>query len=125
MSVFWSNYKTKLQTLGDGERQGRLVCCSPWGCKESDRTQQLNNNDKTKMVLLQRSLLPTTQLDTSFFVSRGIQLLNLSSMTFHSHFKNYFIFGCKVLYVYITLLIKETGLNLTFKCQGYAFFVVL
>ena len=86
MSVFWSNYKTKLQTLGDGERQGRLVCCSPWGCKESDRTQQLNNNDKTKMVLLQRSLLPTTQLDTSFFVSRGIQLLNLSSMTFHSHF---------------------------------------
>ena len=24
------------QTLGDGERQGGLVCCSPWGCKESD-----------------------------------------------------------------------------------------
>ena len=26
------------QTLGDGERQGGLVCCSPWGCKESDST---------------------------------------------------------------------------------------
>ena len=23
-------------TLGDGEGQGSLVCCSPWGCKESD-----------------------------------------------------------------------------------------
>ena len=21
------------QTLGDGERQGSLTCCSPWGCK--------------------------------------------------------------------------------------------
>ena len=23
-----------------------LVCCSPWGCKESDMTERLNNNDK-------------------------------------------------------------------------------
>ena len=33
------------QTLGDGEGQGSLACCSPWGCKESDMTYQLNNND--------------------------------------------------------------------------------
>ena len=26
--------------VGDG--QGSLVCCSPWGCKESDTTEQLN-----------------------------------------------------------------------------------
>ena len=26
------------QTLGDGEGQGGLVCCSPWGCKELDTT---------------------------------------------------------------------------------------
>ena len=25
-------------TLGDSEGQGSLVCCSPWGCKESDMT---------------------------------------------------------------------------------------
>ena len=24
------------QAPGDGSRQGSLVCCSPWGCKESD-----------------------------------------------------------------------------------------
>ena len=24
------------QTLGDGEGQGGLMCCSPWGPKESD-----------------------------------------------------------------------------------------
>ena len=27
------------QEPGDGERQGSLVCCSPWGCKESDTTE--------------------------------------------------------------------------------------
>ena len=26
------------QTLGDKEGQGNLVCCSPWGHKESDTT---------------------------------------------------------------------------------------
>ena len=31
------------QAPGDGEGQGSLVCCSPWGLKESDATEQLNN----------------------------------------------------------------------------------
>ena len=26
------------QTLRDSERQGSLVCCCPWSCKESDMT---------------------------------------------------------------------------------------
>ena len=26
------------QTSGDGEGQGGLACCSPWGCQESDMT---------------------------------------------------------------------------------------
>ena len=30
------------QALGIGDRQGSLVCCSPWGCKELDMTEQLN-----------------------------------------------------------------------------------
>ena len=25
------------QTLGYNEGQGNLACCSPWGCKESDK----------------------------------------------------------------------------------------
>ena len=31
------------QTQGDGEGQGGLACCSPWGRKESDTTEQLNS----------------------------------------------------------------------------------
>ena len=30
------------QALGVGDGQGSLGCCSPWGCKESDMTEQLN-----------------------------------------------------------------------------------
>ena len=30
------------QALGVGDRQGSLVCHSPWGCKELDRTEWLN-----------------------------------------------------------------------------------
>ena len=33
------------QTQGDGEGQGSLACCSPWGHKESDTTQRLNSNN--------------------------------------------------------------------------------
>ena len=29
--------------IGDG--QGNLACCSPWGRKESDTTEQLNRTD--------------------------------------------------------------------------------
>ena len=32
------------QALGVDDRQGSLACCSPWGRKESDRTELLNNN---------------------------------------------------------------------------------
>ena len=32
------------QALGVGEGQGSLVCCSPWGWKESDTTERLNSN---------------------------------------------------------------------------------
>ena len=32
------------QALGDGEEQGSLVCCSPWGHKESVTTEQLKSN---------------------------------------------------------------------------------
>ena len=37
------------QAPGDGEGQRSLACCSSWGRKVSDMTEQLNNNDKTKI----------------------------------------------------------------------------
>ena len=33
------------QTVGDNEGQGSPACCSPWGHKESDTTERLNNSN--------------------------------------------------------------------------------
>ena len=33
------------KAVGVGDGQGRLMCCSPWGYKESDMTEFLNNNE--------------------------------------------------------------------------------
>ena len=38
------------QIPGDSEGQENLVCCSPWGHKNSDTTQQLSNNNKLSPV---------------------------------------------------------------------------
>ena len=44
------------QTLGVGDGQESLACFSPWGCKELDTTEWLNNN-KNSMVYM--CILPT------------------------------------------------------------------
>ena len=36
------------QTLGDSEGQLNLACCSPLGCKELDRTEELKKKKKDK-----------------------------------------------------------------------------
>ena len=41
----WFNGHELGQTLGDGEGQGTLVCCSLWGLKKSETTWLLNNNN--------------------------------------------------------------------------------
>ena len=46
--VVWHHWLNALEfehAPGDSEGQGSLVCCSPWGCKESDMTEWLNNNN--------------------------------------------------------------------------------
>ena len=41
------------QALGVGDGQGSLACCSPWGHKESDTTeQQLNWGVVSKAMLM-------------------------------------------------------------------------
>ena len=51
----WLNGHEFEQAPGDGEGQGSLVCCSPWGQKESDTTERMNNN-KTRQFGTKGSL---------------------------------------------------------------------
>ena len=42
----WLNGHEFEQALGDGEGQGGLACCSPWGRKKLDGTEWLNDDNK-------------------------------------------------------------------------------
>ena len=41
---------------GNGEGQGSLACCSPWGHKQLDMTQRLNNNNGLDEKVLNKIL---------------------------------------------------------------------
>ena len=63
------------QGAGDGEGQESLACCNPWGPKESDMTEQLNdktvqlNSSMNNMTCLKLSL-PEKQWNSIYF--RGL-----------------------------------------------------
>ena len=48
----WLNGHKFEQTPGDGEGQGSLACCCPWGCKEWDTTEWLNNSKVGKAYIV-------------------------------------------------------------------------
>ena len=54
------------QAPGVGDGQGSLVCCSPWGHKESDTTEQLNWTDPYNRIILsnKKQCTPQTQSTT-------------------------------------------------------------
>ena len=66
------------QALGDCEGQGSLMCCSPWGFKESDMTEQLNNNF-TEVLLPDQTWVPSpnTQLSHLLTVDCGKTQYNI------------------------------------------------
>ena len=47
---YWLNGCEFEQTPGDGEGQGSLMWCSPWGCKELNMTERLNNNRNNNKI---------------------------------------------------------------------------
>ena len=47
----WLNGHEFEQALRVGDGQGSLVCCSPWGHKESDTTEWLNWNDGSELCI--------------------------------------------------------------------------
>ena len=45
----WLNGHEFEQAQGNGEGQGSLACCIPWGHKESDRAERLNKNNNNQV----------------------------------------------------------------------------
>ena len=53
------------QAPGDGKEQGSLMCCSPWGCKELDMTEQQQQQRFCCDSRLQTSHFPIIPLNLS------------------------------------------------------------
>ena len=62
------------QTLGGGEGQGRLVCCSPRSHKESDTTEQLNNKKWPCHSFKDCALPLPSSFIRSFLTSLGLSI---------------------------------------------------
>ena len=81
------------QAPGDGEGQGSLACCSPWGHKESDTTEWLNNNKGTRIPepyqglfqsLLPRSVVTSHTIDTFAYFCLYINgIINITLLIFN------------------------------------------
>ena len=48
------------QALGVGDGQGSPACCGPWGCKESDMTEQLNQTVLVVVIVYKRERVTPT-----------------------------------------------------------------
>ena len=55
------------QTPGDAEGQGSLACGSPWKHKESDRTEQQQNNSNNFKCFLFAQTFPHHQIFLTSF----------------------------------------------------------
>ena len=53
------------QALGDGEGQGSLACCCPWGLEESDMTEWLNNHNITSRSVCLLTHITSSPLSSS------------------------------------------------------------
>ena len=62
--------------LGVGDGQGGLVNCSPWGRKESDMTEQLDNN---KQITIGKSYTVTSPVENRLMEKPALRKLKTLS----------------------------------------------
>ena len=77
------------QTLGDGEAQGNLACCSPWGRKESDTTERLNNRKAKYMLISEMLKLKKNNAPSVLFLKQA-KLLLPTDLRRRTHLKDEF-----------------------------------
>ena len=72
------------QTLGDGEGQGSLACCSPWHREELDIIERLNKNVKKKTKYLTCFFFCASELEFAPPYSTGNQEAGYNSFSLHA-----------------------------------------
>ena len=93
----WFNGHELEQTLGDGEGEGSLECCSPQGCKKLNMVWPLNNNND---ILFTRYIREVEGIIISFFPMDELHFMIwiYHILFFHSSFDEYFIVSSFLLF---------------------------
>ena len=102
------------QGPGDGEGQGSLACCSPWGHKEPEATERLNNNN---IHLLNYYLFQDIKINKTD--CHHLAKWSLRTFLNPNYFKNGFPRGCCLTalnHYYFKHSNQETGTNLQYHC---------
>ena len=68
----WCNRHELRQTLGDGEGQGDVACCSPWVWKESAMTAGLNNNSNKQLYHEKNELVNIKKMKSMEIICRVV-----------------------------------------------------
>ena len=66
------------QSLGDSEGQGGLACCHPWGLRESDMTERVNNSNKRLKIKISKSLADGRDTQSCYWTNLWIEKRSLS-----------------------------------------------
>ena len=92
------------QTPGAGDGQGSSACCSPWGCKESDKTEWLSWTELIPHIIQVENYLLSLgcSLKTIFLTADNVKLGRI----FYTqvYFKKSLMISIKSIYNYILFL---------------------
>ena len=79
-----------LSKLQEIVKDGELVCCGPWGYKESDRTEQLNDNKNVEKLAFKATNL-SPFLDSN---CTRIRLFDVIPQFLDIMFLHFYTFSC-------------------------------
>ena len=88
----WLNGHEFEQTQGVGDGQGSLACCSPWGHRVSDMTEQLNNSNSWKDRQERQGTSCLVKMEVHQECSRQLILLTGNLVVTHHAFSSFPLF---------------------------------
>ena len=95
--------------LGDGEGQGSLACCGPWGCKQLDMNERLNN-DSNNNPMTQISFLVVCPGEMKGYVHTKTRTWRFTAGEFVSSVQ---LFSCVQLFATSRTAAHQTTLSIT------------
>ena len=103
----WFNGHEFEQATGVGDGQGNLMCCSPWGCKELDMTEQWTKLTERSLPLHSQSTLSGGRLVNVTLIFANVCLWSYTSIFPQRLRDNGIIFFFFFLYYHFGLLYSK------------------